>query len=859
MPPTFRSSRSGRQLGDGVNRTRTGQIDHDVFEGLPVRRWTRQIQTVSQEPKSDGTESEPPGLGGKQSIPENPMPRDSHLLAPMSRALLRAARSGCIYIRQASKDFEDEEKETTDPEEQQVIQNTERNFSMRKWATVPKHMEPPEVEFLAKRRPGLPSLYGATAGVVEGANGSVPMRKTRFKKVDPVTGNISIYAAWVPEGHKIEGEVTDDSQLAADNSKVTVTPEAPAPGTVIEGVGVVNAQGVVVAEAGSAAVLTPPRRRPPPPKRKAKGLKGRRKKVMFAPGEGTDASLVHGPAAGVGDNTAKDTDSSRMSVDQTTQDDEDDDGEEGEESDDGEGDESGFDAKTPETPGPQPSTEPELKPTPGPAIETVATPASATQVSEAPLATSSVQPPTHPSVPPLDELSRPATDLSSSMPANNPSEVKLAPPETKEDVQMTDAAPADDRLPPSAPVPSTQPQMVSEITQPVHTEKSLSPPHAQQAPVMEPTNIPAQRPEELAVEQPAEPMDIVMAESNVSVSEPAQAATESLEVPTAVPQPPQAEAPEAATVTQNLEPQQDANEFDLLDNLEASLNNMPQETPRDRQQEVSEQRPQDPTQEGAADPKPVVPSQAPIETLTEPRPEETAEEVREPAPEETATPTIPAATLLEPEATASQKQEQRQQQPLPALQSSPPTQAEQQQPQRTLEQASEPHIPSEPLTFIRGPSTIPEQATTEQPARSPQASAPGQAPSEAPAPSAPTAEPPKAQDSPLPPSFPVPAAEQPRGTEPSREVVPQNANEQLGDKVSAKMDVTLPVQPVSEAQIAQPPPSFVRSPPIVSGPAEPVPEAQHGERQVEVGLGQQGQEHEASGNTSLPQDEANKS
>jgi hypothetical protein len=375
---------------------------------------------------------------------------------------------------------------------------------------------------------------------------------------------------------------------------------------------------------------------------------------------------------------------------------------------------------------------------------------------------------------------------------------------------------------------------------------------------MEPTNIPPQRPDEPAVEEPAEPMDIVMAESNVSVSESAQAGAENFqENPTTVPQPPEAEAPEAPTVSQNLEPQQDANEFDLLDNLEASLN-MPQETPRDRQQEVPEQRPRDPSQEGAAEPEPVVPSQAPTETPTESQPAERAEEASEPAPEETATPPVPAATLPEPEATPTQQQEQ-QQQSLPVLQPSPPTQAEQQQSQQTPEQASETHIPSEPLTSIQGPSTMSEHVTAEQSARSPQELALVQAPSENPAPSAPTAEPPKAQDSPLPPSFPVPAAEQPQGTEPSPEVVPPIANEPLGEKVSAEMDSTLPVQPVSEAQISQPPSSFVRSPPIASEPVEPMPEAEHGERQVEVGLAQQGQEYEACGNASLPQDEANKS
>ncbi|KAH1636094.1 hypothetical protein KXX39_007513 [Aspergillus fumigatus] len=354
------SSRSGRQFGENANRTRTGQIDHDVFEGLPVRRWTRQRQTISQVPKTEISESLIQGPGGKQALPEHPMPRDSHLLTPMSRALLRAARAGCIYIRKAQKEPEDEEKEATDVEEQPMIQSTDRSFTARKWAALPRHMEPPEVEFLAKRRPGLPSLYGASTTGVDGAANNVPMRRTRFKKVDPVTGNISIYEAWVPEGHKIEGEITDEAQVRAENKEVAVIPEAPAPGTVVEGVGVVNAEGVVVAEAGSVSVMTPPKRRPPPPKRKAKGFgKGRRKKVMFAPGDGADAALVHGSGAstveGATDSglTKPDPDASRLSVDQSGQDDEEEEGDEGEES---EGDESMLDAKTPETPLAQPES-----------------------------------------------------------------------------------------------------------------------------------------------------------------------------------------------------------------------------------------------------------------------------------------------------------------------------------------------------------------------------------------------------------------------------------------------------------------------------------------------------------------------
>ncbi|KAJ6178431.1 hypothetical protein N7519_008892 [Penicillium mononematosum] len=304
----------------------------------------------SQAPKPDDSEFGVQGPGGGPTLPELPMPRDSQLLPPISRALLRAARAGCIHIRQGSRAADDEDKSVADVEDPaSTSQMADRSFTTRKWMTLPKHLEPAEVEFLAKRRPGLSSLYGVNAGT-DGNPATGPMRRTKFKKVDPETGNISIYEAWVPEGHRIEGEITGDLQTIAEQSQVPVKPEAPAPGTVVEGVGIVNAEGVVVAEAGSAAVMTPPKRRPPPPKRKGRGIgKGRKKKVMFAPGEGADAATVHGvgPAPGSGEGGVK-REGQQESIDQAGQDEDDEDGDEGEESD--EGDESMMDAKTPETP-----------------------------------------------------------------------------------------------------------------------------------------------------------------------------------------------------------------------------------------------------------------------------------------------------------------------------------------------------------------------------------------------------------------------------------------------------------------------------------------------------------------------------
>ncbi|KAL5358172.1 hypothetical protein BJX96DRAFT_146081 [Aspergillus floccosus] len=604
MPPTFRSSRSGRQFGDGANRTRTGQIDHDVFEGLPVRRWTRQTQTVSQMPKSEESESIMQGPGGKQTIPEHPMPRDSHLLTPTSRALLRAARAGCIYIRPAVKDPEDEEKETTDVEEQTVIQSAERSFVTRKWTTVPKHLEPPEVEFLAKRRPGLPSLYGAAAAAVDGANASQPMRRTRFKKIDPATGNISVYEAWVPEGHKIEGEVTDDAQLAAESSQVTVIPEAPAPGTVIEGVGVVNGEGVVVAEAGSAAVMTPPKRRPPPPKRKAKGFgKGRRKKVMFAPGEGADASLVHGAGTGGTDGTtegyAKDGDASQMSADQPGQDDEDDEGEEGDESDEGE--ESMLDAKTPETPVQPSSVEPAADGVSESAAEQ--TPASmADALADPKLSETPSQMP-----PPVSEDASQAAGEATATPADA-TEQKDVP----QDVEMTEAKP-DEKAADAA-------TSVLDTTQPTVDETTPAP--TQETPQPDSSAPPIENRESAAAESAQDTTTAKKIES----APPAEAQNEDAMDTSAD----QSQAPlEKAS---EMEPtQEESKDVDMLDMLEASLNKPVEATQDDKPEKQDDPQPEpelpptdEPSLSAPANEQSIQPSAAPAESTAE-----TAEQQRE--------------------------------------------------------------------------------------------------------------------------------------------------------------------------------------------------------------------------------------
>jgi len=94
-------------------------------------------------------------------------------------------------------------------------------------------------------------------------------------------GNAHVYEVLAPVGQKLEGEIDEnDVEIAA-----AVTEPAAAPGTVVEGVGVVNAQGLVVA---NDLLATPPRKKPLPPRRKKKGGPGRGKKGPVALREGLE-------------------------------------------------------------------------------------------------------------------------------------------------------------------------------------------------------------------------------------------------------------------------------------------------------------------------------------------------------------------------------------------------------------------------------------------------------------------------------------------------------------------------------------------------------------------------------------------
>ncbi|KAK3674341.1 hypothetical protein LTR78_005810 [Recurvomyces mirabilis] len=265
--PPGRSNRSGRS-----------QADNDVFEGLPVKQWGQQIARVSLAPPASEEEQKANDKWG-----DPPMPRDYQLLQPWTQQLLRLARSGKVGTKRKpdpdsmDEDGADEEKTT----EVAKANLEDRGYVAKKWKIVPEALLEPEhkhFEFLAKRRKGLPSLYGPEIN-----NGAiVPMRKTKVQKAGP-DGEVNVYEVLVPEGQHVEGEVAESTELA------DVKTVAAVPGTVIEGVGIANEEGVVVAEHLKPAIST--RRNRPPPKKKGGPGRGK-KRVTFTNPDGTTYTKI---------------------------------------------------------------------------------------------------------------------------------------------------------------------------------------------------------------------------------------------------------------------------------------------------------------------------------------------------------------------------------------------------------------------------------------------------------------------------------------------------------------------------------------------------------------------------------------
>ena len=220
-----------------------------MFEGLPVRHWRRDLVTVAPPPPSQDNPASQNDVWAVE-LPYG-MPKDSHLLPQHSQDLLRAARSGRIYKRPAPPEEEEVDAEAIIGDKADKKEDDHKNagFTARAWKLIPRHLEGPDVEYLAKRRKGIVTVTKKSAN-------SAPapvMTKATVKRMD-AAGNEYVQDVVVPQGHPVEGEVL--------SQRVIQDPNAAALGD------------------GS---LVPSKRKIPPPRKKSKGTGKSKKKKLNPP------------------------------------------------------------------------------------------------------------------------------------------------------------------------------------------------------------------------------------------------------------------------------------------------------------------------------------------------------------------------------------------------------------------------------------------------------------------------------------------------------------------------------------------------------------------------------------------------
>lgn len=145
------------------------------------------------------------------------MPKDSNLLPQHAQDLLRAARSGRIYKRSLPVEEEADEAEGLMGEKPEKKEDTtkDKGFAARAWKQVPRHLEGPDVEYLAKRRKGLqtPAQVSASAGAQDAA----PMTRTTVKRTD-AAGNVYQEVIVVPQGQYVDGEIVTQVPVVDSNA-----------------------------------------------------------------------------------------------------------------------------------------------------------------------------------------------------------------------------------------------------------------------------------------------------------------------------------------------------------------------------------------------------------------------------------------------------------------------------------------------------------------------------------------------------------------------------------------------------------------------------------------------------------------
>ncbi|KAI9651646.1 MAG: hypothetical protein M1831_000549 [Alyxoria varia] len=189
--PQFRASRNTRS-------GRPQAADDDYLHGLPIRQWRKTDTIVGVTPSNEAgdanaTSSTAHGHQPAGIWPNWGLPKGMHMYTPWCQQLLRAARAGNTVVKGSEQVVPGTDKpvngEARDgaagagenagaPTTQQNYKPGE-GFVARRWVPVPRHLEGPEKEYLAKRRKGLSNTYlvgtegqvVATAGVGPAAVG----------------------------------------------------------------------------------------------------------------------------------------------------------------------------------------------------------------------------------------------------------------------------------------------------------------------------------------------------------------------------------------------------------------------------------------------------------------------------------------------------------------------------------------------------------------------------------------------------------------------------------------------------------------------------------------------------------------
>ena len=218
-----------------------------------MRHWRRDYVTVVPPPTIDLSTSSNDIWAVE--LPHG-MPKDSHMLPQHSQDLLRAARSGRIYRRPTPAEEEEVEAEVHGEKvEKKDDDMKEKGFTAKAWKQIPRHMEGPDVEYLAKRRKGLITISAKPADAVP------TITKATVKRID-AAGNEYVQNVVVQPGQKIEGEVISQSVVPAPTAAV-LGDVAPLP--------------------------TPPKRQP---KRKSKGPGRGKKKQKLGPAPTSTPQVV---------------------------------------------------------------------------------------------------------------------------------------------------------------------------------------------------------------------------------------------------------------------------------------------------------------------------------------------------------------------------------------------------------------------------------------------------------------------------------------------------------------------------------------------------------------------------------------